>query len=134
MFSDLQRGAGTALLTRQQLGKRPQYLSKGKKDFPRDQYAFCDYHGIKEHETEQCETPKRAEDDRAKNGRSQANIAQGDKSETVPTAQIAKIDVDYDSEASAFLRSIGYSHSQTLSTSRLAPSFGPLECWSCYAT
>jgi hypothetical protein len=37
---------GTALATRLQQGRRPQQFSKGKKDFPRDENAFCDYHGI----------------------------------------------------------------------------------------
>src|SRR5689334_7389506 len=54
---------------------------------------------MKGHSTETCFSRKRAEANKAKN-KPQAKVAQA---EDVPTAQVAKLDVNYDSDASAFI-------------------------------
>ncbi|GFZ44957.1 hypothetical protein JCM24511_02683, partial [Saitozyma sp. JCM 24511] len=78
---------GTALKVQ---GNRPQQVnnqrsnSGPKKDWPRDDNAFCEYHGVKGHSTETCFSRKRAETNKAKN-KPKAKVAQA---EDVPTAQI----------------------------------------------
>jgi transposase InsO family protein len=89
-------GGETALAAQQQQGRRPQQAGI---EFPRDPTAFCDFHGVKGHSTENCLTRKRAEANKAKN-KPQAKVAQ---TETVPTTQIANLDVSYDSDASVFI-------------------------------
>jgi hypothetical protein len=99
-------GTGTALKVQ---GKRPQHFTNQRsnsgpnnnpRDYPRDDNAYCDWHHVKGHSTESCVSRKRAEANKAKN-KPQAKVAQAE--ETVPTAQVAKLDVNYDSDASAFI-------------------------------
>jgi hypothetical protein len=54
---------------------------------------------VKGHSTESCFTRKRAEANKAKN-KPQAKIAQA---KDVPTARIAKLDVNHDSDGSAYI-------------------------------
>ncbi|GFZ52053.1 hypothetical protein JCM24511_09825 [Saitozyma sp. JCM 24511] len=98
-------GIGTALKVQ---GKRPQEFNNQRsnsgpnnnpRDFPRNDNAICDYHGVKGHSTESCVTRKHAEANKAKN-KPQAKVAQA---EDVPTAQVAKLDVNHDSDGSAYI-------------------------------
>jgi hypothetical protein len=96
-------GTGNALKVQ---GNRPQQNNNNqrsnsgpRKDWPRDDNAFCEYHGVKGHSTESCFTRKRAEANKAKN-KPQAKIAQA---KDVPTARIAKLDVNHDSDGSAYI-------------------------------
>jgi hypothetical protein len=94
-------GIGTALKVQ---GKRPHQFNtrsnSGPRDnFPRDANAYCNWHHVKGHSTESCVSRKCAEANKTKN-KPQAKVAQA---EDVPTAQIAKLDVNYDSDASAFI-------------------------------
>ncbi|GFZ42893.1 hypothetical protein JCM24511_00611 [Saitozyma sp. JCM 24511] len=87
------------------LGNRPQQFnnqrsnSGPKKDWPRDDNAFCEYHGVKGHSTESCFTRKRADANEA-NNKPHAKVAQA---EDIPTAQVAKLDVNHDSDGSAYI-------------------------------
>jgi hypothetical protein len=97
-------GTGTALKVQ---GNRPQHFNNrsnsgsnnNQRIYPHNDNAYCKYHGMKGHTTESCVTRKRAAGNNAKN-KPQAQVAQA---KDIPTAQVAKLDVNHDSDGAAYI-------------------------------
>jgi hypothetical protein len=105
-------GTGTALKVQ---GNRPQHFNNQRsnlgpnnnnsRNFPCDNNAYCDFHHMKGPSTETCFSRKRAEANKAKN-KPQAKIALSPRLKLPSSAQVAKLDVNHDSDGSAYITAV----------------------------